>query len=88
MRETLQLCSNKRATLIIENNSIQKMVNELTQYMYLSFENWEQDVKYVADFVKTGFSSGGTNGFSGFKTQPLQQHNQALSSRAGSVKQV
>ena len=27
MRETLHLCSNKRATLVIENNSIQKMVN-------------------------------------------------------------
>ena len=27
MRDTLHLCSNKRATLVIENNSIQKMVN-------------------------------------------------------------
>jgi hypothetical protein len=25
--------------------------------MYLSFENWEQDIKYVADFIKTGFTS-------------------------------
>ena len=55
--------------------------------MYLSFENWEQDVKYVADFVKTGFS-GGSNGFSGFKTQPLQPHNQSSSSRTCSVKNV
>ena len=84
MRETLQLCSNKRATLVIENNSIQKMVDELTKYMYLSFENWEQDVKYVADFVKTGFSAGGSNGFSGFKTQPLQPHNHT--SKTSSVK--
>jgi hypothetical protein len=42
---------------MIENNSIQKMINELSQFMYLSFENWEQDVKYVADFVKTGFTT-------------------------------
>ena len=25
--------------------------------MFLSFENWEQDIKYVADFIKTGFTS-------------------------------
>lgn len=80
IRETLQLCSNKRATLVIENNSIQKMVNELTQYMYLSFENWEQEVKYVADFVKTGFSVR-TSGSS--KNHPGADHP---SSRSCSVK--
>lgn len=33
------------------------MINELSQFMYLSFENWEQDIKYVADFIKTGFTA-------------------------------
>jgi hypothetical protein len=37
LRETLDLCGSKRASLMIDNNSIQKMVNELSQYMYLSF---------------------------------------------------
>lgn len=57
LKETLDLCGSKRASLMIDNNSIQKMVNQLSQYMYLSFENWEQDIKYVADFIKTGFTS-------------------------------
>lgn len=57
LRETLDLCGSKRASLSIDNNSIQKMVNELSQFMYLSFENWEQDIKYVADFIKTGFTT-------------------------------
>lgn len=33
------------------------MVNELSQFMCLSFENWEQDIKYNSEFVKTGFSN-------------------------------
>jgi hypothetical protein len=61
MRETLEICGGKRAALAVETNSIQKMVNELSQFMCLSFENWEQDVKYGADFVKTGFSSAKTD---------------------------
>ena len=40
LKETLELCGSKRASLMIDNNSIQKMVNELSQFMYLSFENW------------------------------------------------
>lgn len=40
LKETLDLCGSKRASLMIDNNSIQKMVNELSQFMYLSFENW------------------------------------------------
>ena len=40
LKETLELCGSKRASLMIDNNSIQIMVNELSQFMYLSFENW------------------------------------------------
>jgi len=46
LREDLEVCGNKKVEIVIENNSIQKMINELSQFMYLNFQNWEQDVKY------------------------------------------
>ncbi len=56
LRETIDVCASKRRSLVCENSSIQKIINELSNYMYLTFENWENDIKYVGDFVKTGFT--------------------------------
>lgn len=56
MREDLDSYNRKRAFLVFENSSIQKFINELSKFMCLSFENWECDIKYVTDFVRTGFT--------------------------------
>ena len=56
LRETIDVCGSKRVSLVCENSSIQKIVNELSHYMYLTFENWENEIKYGEDFVKTGFT--------------------------------
>lgn len=37
LRETIDVCSSKRIALICENSSIQKIINELSNYMYLTF---------------------------------------------------
>lgn len=56
MRENLDAYNRKRAFLVYENSSIQSFINELSKFMSLAFENWECDIKYVTDFVKTGFT--------------------------------
>jgi len=43
--------------------SAQKVIEELGRYIYLSFQNWENEIKYVSDFVKTGHQMSTSDGF-------------------------
>lgn len=34
----------------------QKVIDDLGNYIHLNFQNWQNEIKYVAEFVKTGFT--------------------------------
>ena len=47
----------------IEYLDTQKVIEELGSYIYLAFQNWENEIKYVAEFVKTGQLMSTGDGF-------------------------
>ncbi len=46
--------------VVCHPNATQNVIDQLGNYIHLSFQNWENEIKYVADFVKTGFSNNST----------------------------
>ena len=62
IRDGLSQLEEQKVTVICDNAPTQRIVDELGNFIHLEFLNWENEIKYVTEFVKTGFSqnSGGS----------------------------
>lgn len=52
--------------VVCEPAAMQAVIEEMGNYIHLSFQNWQNEIKYVSEFVKTGQQSTG-EGFAGIK---------------------
>ena len=53
----------QKVEVVCSPPATQKVIEELGNYIYLAFQNWENEIKYVADFVKTGQLMSTGDGF-------------------------
>lgn len=51
----------QKVEVVCQPSAAQKVIDELGNYIHLSFQNWENEIKYVAEFVKTGFTDYHSN---------------------------
>lgn len=63
IKNRIDYLETQKVEVVCQPAATQKVIDELGNYIHLSFQNWEHEVRYVAEFVKTGFMSTGEGGF-------------------------
>ena len=62
IKKRIEELGEQRVAVVCNVNATQTVIDQLGNYIHLSFQNWENEIKYVSEFVKTGFSKGASTG--------------------------
>lgn len=54
LKNRIEYLDTQKVEVVCNPPATQKVIEELGGYIYLAFQNWENEIKYVAEFVKTG----------------------------------
>lgn len=66
IKNRIEELGDQRASVVCHPNAAQNVIDNLGDYIHLSLQNWESEIKYASEFVKTGFSNSSTgNSFHG-----------------------
>jgi hypothetical protein len=68
IRGRIEYLGTQQVEVVCEPSAMQAVIEEMGNYIHLSFQNWQNEIKYVAEFVKTGFMSTGEGGFNSVRT--------------------
>lgn len=63
LRARIDYLDTQRVDVVCQPSAAQNVVEDLGSYIHLAFQNWQNEIKYVSDFVKTGFMSTASDGF-------------------------
>jgi hypothetical protein len=63
LRGRIEYLGTQKVDVVCEPAAMQAVIQEMGNYIHLSFQNWQNEIKYVSEFVKTGFMSTGDSGF-------------------------
>lgn len=63
LRDRLDYLDSQKVEVVCSPPVTQKVIEEMGNYIHLAYQNWENDIKYVADFVKTGQLMSTGDGF-------------------------
>ena len=63
LRDRLEYLDSQKVEVVCNPPATQKVIEELGSYIHLAFQNWQNQIRYVADFVKTGQSMSTGDGF-------------------------
>lgn len=63
IKDRIEYLDTQKVEVVCSPPATQKVIEELGNYIYLAFQNWENEIRYVADFVKTGQLMSTGDGF-------------------------
>lgn len=63
LKNRIDYLGTQKVDVVCEPAAMQAVIEEMGNYIHLSFQNWQNEIKYVSEFVKTGFMSTGEGGF-------------------------
>ena len=78
IRTRISYLETQKVEVVCQPAANQRVIDELGNYIHLAFHNWENEVKYVAEFVKTGLASTGSDGFNPHATANLKARAQQM----------
>lgn len=63
IKERVDYLDTQKVEVVCNPPATQKVIEELGNYIHLAFQNWENEIRYVTEFVKTGQLMSTGDGF-------------------------